>query len=143
MDLRQGVDGLPELPAALLGFGLGLGILCRVGDGGQVGVVQGEGLRPAAALAEQVDGRVHSETVEPRGEGGLPLEGGQALPGLQEGGLGHFLRVLRAAGFAQGQVVDHGLVALDQQGEGIRVALLGQGHQPLVIHRCAHPAAPA
>lgn len=87
--------------------------------------------------------RVHSETVEPRGEGGLPLEGGQALPGLQEGGLGHFLRVLRAAGFAQGQVVDHGLVALDQQGEGIRVALLGQGHQPLIIHRRAHPAVPA
>lgn len=108
-----------------------------VRDDGQVGVIQGKGALVFFSLTEQVNGGVDRQPVQPGGKRCLPLKGRQSLPSLEESGLGHFFRVVVAPCFAQGQVVDHLLVALHQAGEGILVSLPGQGHQlPSSIVAC-------
>ena len=141
--LGQGLDGLPqELPPfVLLGQLLWGGPPVR--DDGQVGVIQGKDTMVFFSLTEQVNGGVDRQPVQPGGKCCLPLKGRQPLPSLEESGLGHFFRVVVAPCFAQGQVVDHLLVALHQAGEGILVSLPGQGHQLPVIHRRLHLSAPA
>ena len=55
----------------------------------------------------------------------------QPPPGVKEGLLGQFGGVLRAAGHAEGQIIDTLFVVGNQLAKGVRIASFGPFHQLL------------
>lgn len=94
------------------------------------------GFPPLAPVpAQQVDGCVAGQAVEPGGKARLPPEGGQAPPGGEERLLGGVPGVLRIAAHPQGQIVYLFLVERHQLGESVLVSPGGGPHQFVNHHR--------
>jgi len=139
---REGGQALLESPPGLLPFQLPLGGVPLVGDLGLAVVLlvlhgHGHGLPPPGA-AEEVDAGVGGEPVEPGGKGGLALEPGKALPGVEESLLGEVGGIVGVVRHAVGQVIDLALVGLHQLGKGVLVARLGGLYKLRFCHRLHH-----
>lgn len=88
------------------------------------GLVEGDGVE-SLAFAQDFEGGVGGDPVQPGGEAGLFAEIVQVFEGGEEGLLGDVLGVVFVLGDAAGESVDPAFVAVSQFLEGVQVALFG------------------
>jgi hypothetical protein len=86
----------------------------------------------AVARLSPVQRPVHGEPVQPRPEGGLAPELVQPPPRLHEDLLRHVVAVLGRAGEPAGKRAEAELMAHDQFGERVGIAVPAAGHEGLV-----------
>src|SRR6266705_6064120 len=87
-----------------------------------------------------VQNMVDDDTIKPRPNAAAPLERRQSIDGFDQDLLCRILGILGVIQHAEGDVVDPGLMALDQGLEGVALAGPCSGHERLVLQSTAGSA---